>query len=355
LEIDPRVRFEIPSHFFEEDERRIGTMKENIIVGAGPAGLTAAINLQREGYQVTVWEKEAQIGGPPGWHPSVHGTPVDTKNIWNYIGIDCSTCFHNMNEIDHFIVMGDQISDDPSAHRKQLGFTEGEDYVVERGGRESSLDSFLYRIALDEGVKFEFNRPLKKEDIDSLPPNSILATGLGPDVYKLLDIDFTNYMGYWTYLEVDFKDASGSAYFGAYSNEYGYSCYANGIWYILLFSRKEIPKEGLEEFNKLVKKVEGKEIKEWWRFFGRTPKKLGLFYNDLILTGTLAGFIEPALGFGITGALVSGKIAALTVIDRQKGEAEFDRFTKGIPAFIKGKKEPGYTPKVKMGDVWFEI
>lgn len=38
-------------------------MQSVIILGAGPAGLTAAYELCRQGYQVTVLEKEAQVGG----------------------------------------------------------------------------------------------------------------------------------------------------------------------------------------------------------------------------------------------------------------------------------------------------
>ena len=32
-------------------------------------------------------------------------------------------------------------------------------WVCERGSREGSLDQTLYRIALDEGVEFQFNKP----------------------------------------------------------------------------------------------------------------------------------------------------------------------------------------------------
>lgn len=38
-------------------------MESVVVLGAGPAGLTAAYELCRQGYQVTVLEKEAQVGG----------------------------------------------------------------------------------------------------------------------------------------------------------------------------------------------------------------------------------------------------------------------------------------------------
>ena len=42
---------------------QVGKGKSVIVVGAGPAGLSAAITLARRGYDVKVWEKEAVAGG----------------------------------------------------------------------------------------------------------------------------------------------------------------------------------------------------------------------------------------------------------------------------------------------------
>lgn len=58
---------------------------------------------------------------------------------------------------------------------------------------------------------------------------------------------------------------------------------------------------------------------------------------------------------GITGALLSGKIAAMAVMDPEKGQKAFGGFTKGMAAHISRKKKPGYKPEVHFGDVWFDI
>ncbi|NVM56059.1 MAG: NAD(P)-binding protein, partial [Candidatus Helarchaeota archaeon] len=58
--------------------------KEILIIGAGPAGLVAAINLNREGFKVVVREKQDSVGGDPGWHPSVHTTPVAAPGLYDY-------------------------------------------------------------------------------------------------------------------------------------------------------------------------------------------------------------------------------------------------------------------------------
>jgi hypothetical protein len=45
--------------------------------------------------------------------------------------------------------------------------------------------------------------------------------------------------------------------------------------------------------------------------------------RDKIVAGSLAGCMEPFMFFGLHGALVSGKIAAAAVTDKEKAYAEF--------------------------------
>ena len=52
-----------------------------------------------------------------------------------------------------------------------------------------------------------------------------------------------------------------------------------------------------------------------------------LFKNNMILAGTLAGVMEPVLNFGMLGAMVSGKIAAVAVTDKGAAYDEFKRLT----------------------------
>ncbi len=58
-----------PQHLLESDPPRQGKVA---VVGSGPAGLIAAHDLRRRGYQVTLFERDAEIGGClvkkiPGW------------------------------------------------------------------------------------------------------------------------------------------------------------------------------------------------------------------------------------------------------------------------------------------------
>ena len=62
-------------------------------------------------------------------------------------------------------------------------------YMVERGSRESSLDSFLYRKAMERGVKVAFGQSFEtRKDFEDLPPGSIIATGLERRAFEILGI-----------------------------------------------------------------------------------------------------------------------------------------------------------------------
>jgi flavin-dependent dehydrogenase len=301
--------------------------KDITVVGAGPAGLVSAIDLNREGYNVILREKQDSVGGEPGWHPSVHTTPVDIPGLWDYIGIDCSEAFVDISNSYRVVMNGQEMKMDENAMGYKI-------YNAERGHRPSSLDSVLFRVAEKEGVNLEFGNAFTKEEFDTAPENTIIATGLSPKMYDHLGIEYSWFKGYWAYSEIE-KDSLGAGiYTGDFSNEYGYAASMNGIWYVLLFARKEVSKDQLAAFKSHLEEQEGRTFDKWRRFQGQTPKGPKLFHKNLILTGTMAGVVEPALGFGITGALLSGKISAMAVYDRDKAEKEFKHFTDGIPTHI---------------------
>ena len=324
--------------------------KDIIVVGAGPAGLVAAINLNREGLNVIVRERQDSVGGEPGWHPSVHSTPVDIPGLWDYIGIDCSEVFTDISDNNTTYFDGQPVAKFTDMVPSGYPF-----YNTERGHRETSLDSFLFRIAEKEGVNFEFNRPFKEDDFSCAPKGTIIASGLSPGVYKWLGMEYSVFAGYWAYTDIEDDDVSAAAYLGGFTNEYGYAASLNKIWYVLLFARKEVSKENLETFKAQLEECEGRKFDKWRRFSGQAPKGPRLFYRDFIMAGTIGGFIEPAFSFGITGALLSGKISALAAIEPEKAEKEFNRFTKGIVTHIAKKRQPGYMPNLKMGDIWFQV
>ena len=201
--------------------------------------------------------------------------------------------------------------------------------LVERGPRKTGLDGYLLEVASSEGVKVEFEHPVTGQGaISALPPDTIIATGLYADVFDALNIPYQ--MG-WCYGAKGRSDRDGEAaiYFGNYTRDYAYWANTNGIWSVLFFTRGPIDARDLKVYERELEATEGIEVDEWLHGYGPTPtckfSNPRLFVGDKILSGTLSGMMEPFALFGVHGALVSGKIAAMAVEDREAAWVEFKR------------------------------
>jgi flavin-dependent dehydrogenase len=106
----------------------------------------------------------------------------------------------------------------------------------------------------------------------------------------------------------------------------------NNYYYNLLFSLSPVTKDALAKYQDFMKRRQGVEHQDWYYINGAVPvadsSNPQLFRKGLIFCGTIAGFMDPFAWFGITGALISGKIAAMAVSEPNKAQAEFVRFSK---------------------------
>ncbi len=305
-------------------------MGEQMVVGAGLAGLCAAINLRREGHEVRVLERRDGIGGPARdmstgelTYVMADGTPMEAEKLARYTGIDVSPACVPLesNRIYSF------------GRRFDTYFPRNVPAVlVERGSRKDSLDMLLYRIALEEGVKFEFNQPLKtRRDFDQLPPRTILATGLFRDTFEALGIPFVPVYGLFGQGMVSERYAGPQVilYMDRYTWDYAFFSTIHGLAGALLFQRKKpLSAEAKEWFPKRLAQDEGIEFPEWHELdVGVLPmgsfSNPRLFHDRFILAGTLAGAQDPVLLFGVHGALVTGKIAAMALSRPQEAQREF--------------------------------
>jgi len=297
------------------------TKKDIQIYGAGLSGLVAAINLARDGHNVIVHEKEKRIGGTSKCNPSVHMTPMHIEKMQRYIGIKIEPCFTKLDAFKGYI------------GPKKYIFSTKNLYVVERGLRESSLDNFLHKIALESGVDFKFSHPLTHEKLRDIPNNSIIATAGYSQLVKDLRLPYLIFKQYDTHMKKDLGNIA-VAYFGKYTPDYGYISCKNGILSAQLSGSPSLSQKNLEEFMYVVKETEGIELDGWSSIVSYFPKRARLFtkYSEktFVLAGDLAGFLDPFFGFGVNGALISGKIAAMSQISKQKALYEFKKFTSKI-------------------------
>ncbi len=298
-------------------------MKRIEIVGAGLAGLTAAINLAKEGHEVVVYEKEKRIGGIPSARPDPAGSPFDTARLEDYIGINIAPALRTI-EYSRQCLWGKTV--EMTSH-PGLPL-----YMVERGSRKTSLDSFLYSKAREVGVTVEFDSHFRtKKDFMDLPPGSIIATGLERQPYDVLGIPYNVGYAYMARGKVDYDGSRVTIYMGDYTHNYGFTSTINGFCYAMLFQKdKPITRAALNKFDEDVRQTDDYDFTYWKAVnVGVVPFNAystpQLFYGDKILAGTIGGSIEPLMGFGMLGAFLSGKIAAMAIEDRDRALREFRR------------------------------
>ena len=315
-------------------------MAENIVVGAGLSGLVAAINLAREGRDVLVLEREERVGGSGLYHPSPEGTPVDLAGLEAYTGIDIGPAVAPF-DVGRAVVYGEMVPVDMGAISA---------YMIERGPRSTSLDSYLYGLAVEAGVKFEFGHPLVSNDAAAgLPPDTIIATGLYFEGFDATRVPYLTSFHYVARQKIEDTDSNHvTVYHCEFTRDYAYTCSVNGIRFAHVFQRTPIGKDTLRAFEEQVFVSEGFEFDSWAHFTFPVPAASAhnprLFAGNKILAGTLAGCQEPYMFFGILGALVSGKIAAMAIADKSRALEEFELATSSFRAAYILKKLAGIQP-----------
>jgi len=295
---------------------------KKIIAGAGLSGMVAGINLARQDYEVEIWDAAKTLGQLEAFHPSVHSTPMDPRQVSEYIGIDITGGVVDCKRL--IIYVENQAYEMNAEH-----FT-----LVERGGRKNSLDQYLYKIALDHGIKFRFNTMIKR--LSDIPEHSIIATGMTKEGMDAIGLPYEIGTAAYARKKLDnprYKDMC-MCWAGDYTKDYGYLSTANDMIFYLAFERGPFSKDQLKQAQQHLIETEGLEFDNWSLHEGLMPilgpDSLRLFKGNRILTGTISGMIEPSAMYGIHGALIAGKIAALAVTDTEKALAEFARVNRNF-------------------------
>lgn len=319
---------------------------EVTVVGAGLAGLTAAINLAREGREVIVLEKGKRVGGLPLYNPSPHGTPMDASAMSRYTGIDLQPGMVRLKE-GRVSIWG---------KRFRVEFPKNvAAWMIERGPRRSSMDHYLYRMATEEGVRFEFDRPIaSNREVRDLPRGSIMATGLHADGFEAANVPYRILHGYFAKCRVPWMEPRVTMYFDDYTPDYAFTSSVNGIALAIIFNRyRPVMAWEIEKFAEQAALKDGYPFKRFVPLEGgaapvRSFSNPRLFQGDTILAGTLAGMMDPILFFGMHGAFLSGKIAARALDDPTGAYEEFRRLNVAYRPLLAVKRMTGMLPRDVM-------
>jgi flavin-dependent dehydrogenase len=318
--------------------------KEILIVGAGLSGLVAGINLARDGYDVRILEAKKKIGANAAY---IDSTYIRPENIRAFSGVDIGQAL------------------DPWERTKIYAYGRAYDIInpekigactVERGEGSASLDNILYQQALAAGVTVELGSIVKPRDIRDLPPGSIIATGLSADVFRALNIPSRPFYCYLGTSRIASTDTKVIVYFDSFTREYGYYFQSRGIAGALVFNvhrpltdgEKAVFRQKLEKNDGITFDNWNETISEWaaWPLGGW--KNLRMFHEDKIITGTLAGAVNPVILLGVHGALVTGKIAALAVRDRALAQQEFAKINPGYYFQTALRQYRRYAPQILL-------
>lgn len=295
------------------------TMERVRILGAGPAGLSAAINLAKSGYNVDIFEKSGDVGS------RFHG---DFQGLENWSDEkDVLELFEDMNiniNFKHNPFLELKISNVSKMWNfkcKRPAF-----YLVKRGSSEETLDTALKNQALDLGVNINFKETVPENEAD------IVATG--PLKNKI----------YAAAKGITFKTSSQNTAVGLVNNDtalngYSYLLVADGrgCMATVLFNKFN----NINSYFKRTKRIfndkfdlDLKEISSMGGvggFSGENVFKRG----KSLYVGEAAGLQDFLWGFGIKSAVASGCLAAKSIINGENypkcAENSFkDKLTAGM-------------------------
>lgn len=268
------------------------------ISGAGIAGLTAAINLAKNGFNVLIYEKGNDVGsrfnedfqGLENW-----STEKDILDILNEINIKTNFYYKAFKEVD--------LIDDTSEKYKIAMQGEIGVYVVRRGSNNKCIDQCLKNQALDAGVDIQFNQRVTEKEVD------IVATGPR----------FVSGMAYGIKGDVVSDDKIMIMLNDNFAPKgYVYMVIIDGEITLASFMMKDFG-NAKNYFEKTIRKIEQLYMikvtnAKPFRGIGNFVLSNSYKENGKLLVGERAGFQDHLFGFGMRYAFLSGYLAAQSII-----------------------------------------
>jgi flavin-dependent dehydrogenase len=277
----------------------VGESRDAIhILGAGPAGLTAALTVARAGLRAIVHEQRPDAGGR--FHGDLQGienwtTTGDVLAELRSLGIDLGFAAQPCREGTFF---------DPEGREYTYRSPEPLFYLVRRGREPGTLDQQLKAQALAAGVEIRFRDPVTR-----MPEGGIVAGGpRGPDAIAV---------GYV------FRTERADGIYATLSDRLAPKGYAyllvsrgRGTVAACLFADFHRERDYLDRTIAFFRDKAGLQMTNPVRF-GGTGNVLypsTARHGGLLFAGEAAGFQDALWGFGMRLAMLSGHFAARALV-----------------------------------------
>lgn len=271
------------------------------IIGAGPAGLVAAINLARNDYSVTVYEMKEDVGtrfngdfqGIENW-----SSDEDALAFLATIGISVNFRCTPYNNGVFF---------NPDEEQNVLNTSRPFFYLVERGTNAWSLDQGLRQQAIDAGVVFKWNQRVTHAPAGKV----IISTGpRAADAIAKGIVFSTSHEDYYAGFLGDNIAPKGYAYLLV---NQGKATFATCLFEDFK-SSSIIFEAALERMKKNIK-IDIKEPKNFGGYVNFSLNETLVKKNRIYYVGESAGFQDILFGFGMRYAMHSGYLAAKSIIE----------------------------------------
>ena len=273
-------------------------MKPIKIIGAGIAGLTAAINLKSAGIDVEVHERKETCGKRTNDFQFLENWTFEEDTLDIVRGMHIRTDFYIK---PHYT----QGAISPSGNKYIGTSNRPVCYLFKRGKNADSLDSSLESQCRQSDIELIYDSTLKRSEAD------IIATGIKRPAFICTGILFPCALHDQSYLLFD-NDLSDKFYSYFVANDHvGEIVCINPVGY----------KDHIKRLDKTVARFEeilSIEIKEITEKFS-APLSFDVlqpaFVNNQYYVGEAAGFQDALMGFGMLYAFKSGYLAAKSIIE----------------------------------------